>query len=53
VGIVSGGKGCGAGKPAVYTRVSHYEAWMAEAKAAARSGEVVRVASPGPAPGSR
>jgi secreted trypsin-like serine protease len=53
VGIVSGGKGCGAGKPAVYTRVSHYEAWMAGAKAAARSGEVVRLAHPGPAPGSR
>lgn len=53
VGIVSGGKGCGAGKPAVYTRVSYYDAWVAEAKAAARSGEVVRVPSPGPAPGSR
>lgn len=53
VGIVSGGKGCGAGKPAVYTRVSYYDGWLAEAKAAARSGEVVRVPSPAPAPGSR
>lgn len=53
VGIVSGGKGCGAGKPAVYTRVSYYDAWITEAKAAARSGEVVRVPSPVPAPGSR
>jgi secreted trypsin-like serine protease len=43
VGIVSGGKGCGAGKPAVYTRVSHYADWIAAAKASAKSGEVVRL----------
>ncbi len=42
VGVVSGGKGCGAGKPAVYTRVSYYGDWIAAAKAAAKSGEVVR-----------
>lgn len=43
VGVVSGGKGCGAGKPAVYTRVSYYADWVTAAKAAARSGEVVRI----------
>ncbi len=43
VGVVSGGKGCGAGKPAVYTRVSYYADWIKAAKAAARTGEVVRV----------
>lgn len=43
VGVVSGGKGCGAGKPAVYTRVSYYSAWIDVAKTAARAGEVVRV----------
>jgi hypothetical protein len=37
-GIVSGGKGCGAGKPAVYTRVSRYGAWIAAAHGR-RSGE--------------
>mgnify|MGYP002780659522 CR=1 FL=1 len=42
VGVVSGGKGCGAGKPAVYTRVSYYADWLAAARAAAKSGEVVR-----------
>lgn len=42
VGVVSGGKGCGAGKPAVYTRVSYYADWIKAAKAAARTGEVVR-----------
>lgn len=46
VGIVSGGKGCGAGKPAVYTRVARYGAWIAAAQGAARSGEVVRVPEP-------
>lgn len=46
VGIVSGGKGCGAGKPAVYTRISRYGAWVAAAQRAARSGEVVRVPEP-------
>jgi secreted trypsin-like serine protease len=44
VGIVSAGKGCGAGKPALYTRVSHYAAWIAEAKRAAQPGKVVRFA---------
>lgn len=42
VGVVSGGKGCGAGKPAVYTRVAFYAAWIDAAKAAAKSGEVLR-----------
>ncbi|RYD88229.1 MAG: trypsin-like serine protease, partial [Sphingomonadales bacterium] len=46
VGIVSGGKGCGAGKPAVYTRVSHYTAWIAAAKQAAVIGKVERLAEP-------
>lgn len=32
VGIVSGGKGCGADKPTIYTRVSHYTEWIAAAK---------------------
>ena len=53
VGVVSGGKGCGAGKPAVYTRMSHYDAWIAAAKAAAKSGKVERVQQPGDATGSR
>ncbi|MBW8368812.1 MAG: serine protease [Arenimonas sp.] len=53
VGVVSGGKGCGAGKPAVYTRMSYYDGWIAAAKDAAKSGEVVRVAMPGQTPGSR
>ncbi|UNK48686.1 serine protease [Lysobacter sp. S4-A87] len=53
VGVVSGGKGCGAGKPAVYTRVSHYADWITAAKAAAKSGEVVRVPPPGGAAASR
>ncbi len=53
VGVVSGGKGCGAGKPAVYTRMSYYADWIAAAKAAAISGEVVRVPLPGQASGSR
>lgn len=52
VGIVSGGKGCGAGKPAVYTRVSYYATWIALAKAAAKSGQVLRVPQPGGATGS-
>lgn len=43
VGVVSGGKGCGAGKPAVYTRMSYYADWITAAKTAARKGEVVRV----------
>ena len=42
-GLVSGGKGCGAGKPAVYTRVSHYADWIRQAKRAARSGRVERI----------
>jgi len=46
VGLVSGGAGCGAGKPAIYTRVSRYGAWIAAARREARSGEVVRVADP-------
>lgn len=49
VGVVSGGKGCGAGKPAVYTRVSYYAGWIAAAKAAAKSGAVVREPPPGDA----
>jgi secreted trypsin-like serine protease len=43
VGVVSGGKGCGAGKPAVYTRLSHYTDWFIAAKAAARKDKVVRL----------
>jgi len=46
VGVVSGGKGCGAGKPAVYTRVSRYSKWIAAAQRTARSGQVVRVPEP-------
>ena len=53
VGVVSGGKGCGAGKPAVYTRMSYYEKWIAAAKAAAKSGQVERVPQPADATGSR
>lgn len=53
VGVVSGGKGCGAGKPAVYTRMSYYEGWIAAAKAAAKSGTVERVPQPADAIGSR
>ena len=52
VGVVSGGKGCGAGKPAVYTRMSFYTDWIQAAKAAARAGEVVREPQPGSASGS-
>ncbi len=53
VGVVSGGKGCGAGKPAVYTRVSYYADWIVAAKAAAKSGKVVRVPLPRETSGSR
>ena len=53
VGLVSNGKGCGAGIPALYTRVSHYDGWIVAAKAAARSGMVERVAQPADATGSR
>lgn len=53
VGVVSGGKGCGAGKPAVYTRVSYYSDWIKAAKAAARSGEVLREPTRDNAAGSR
>ena len=52
VGVVSGGKGCGAGKPAVYTRVSYYASWLAAARLAAKSGEVVRVPATTGATGS-
>lgn len=47
VGLVSGGKGCGAGKPAVYTRIAYYTDWIAAAKRAAVSGMVVRPPQPG------
>lgn len=53
VGVVSGGKGCGAGKPAVYTRLSHYADWITAAKAAAKSGQVVRIPPQDNASGSR
>lgn len=43
VGVVSGGKGCGAGKPAVYTRVAYYADWIAAAKGAEVSGTVQRI----------
>lgn len=53
VGVVSGGKGCGAGKPALYARVSYYDAWIAAAKTGAKSGEVVHLPQPGDAAGTR
>ncbi len=53
VGVVSGGKGCGAGKPAVYTRISYYADWITAAKAAARKGEVVRLPGLANGAGSR
>lgn len=53
VGVVSNGKGCGAGVPALYTRISHYAAWIAAAKAAAKPGQVVPVQMPTDATGAR
>ena len=53
VGVVSGGKGCGAGKPAVYTRISYYGAWITAARAAAKSGRVERIPTPVDAPEPR
>lgn len=53
VGVVSGGKGCGAGKPAVYTRMSYYADWIDAAKAAAKPGEVVPEPRTDAASGSR
>lgn len=42
VGIVSFGPGCGLpNTPGIYTDVAHYSAWIAGAKAQARSGRVV------------
>lgn len=52
VGVVSNGKGCGAGKPAVYTRISHYASWITAGKAAAHSGKVTPVPQPVNASGS-
>ncbi len=43
VGLVSSGRGCGSGTPGLYTRVAYYEAWIVAAKAAAKSGTVVRL----------
>lgn len=53
VGVVSGGKGCGAGKPAVYTRMSYYADWINAAKAGARTGEVLRIPRQADPSGSR
>ena len=53
VGVVSGGKGCGAGKPAVYTRLSYYAEWIKAAKAGARTGEVLRLPRQADPSGSR
>lgn len=41
VGLVSFAKGCGAGKPVVYTRVSHYDDWIVAAKQQVVPGKVV------------
>lgn len=40
-GLVSNGKGCATGLPAVYTRVSAYDGWIVAAKRRAVSGRVV------------
>ena len=53
VGVVSGGKGCGAGKPAVYTRLSYYAEWIKAAKAGARTGEVLHLPRQADPSGSR
>jgi len=53
VGLVSNGKGCGAGVPALYTRISHYGGWILAAKAAAKSGKLERIPQPADATGSR
>lgn len=47
VGIVANGKGCAAGYPGIYTRVSYYEDWIKSAKRAAQNGVMVQLAPTG------
>ena len=42
VGLVSGGEGCGTGKPALYTNVAFYRDWIETAKTQSRPGMMAR-----------
>ncbi len=42
VGLVSGGEGCGTGKPALYTNVAYYADWIDTARKASRPGMMAR-----------